>query len=220
MKILIKCNGTLEDIAALEKLQNHDCHVISPRKIPLNHITHHFDIPNEYFDVAVQLTKEALHVKCKCFCLERQPFRVTIRDKQKTSIVRPSFLNFLVTNQPQDPHTRVLMETHIYNTAIACAPTHPERQLNVLKPYYNNVDVYKHRFEQKIPTHKNTHLDTLHAVIAYLANGSYENNVFKGSRKRWAQHLSSYQISCLSLVTVAIALTSHSLPVYIHNCNI
>ena len=220
MKILIHCNGTLEDIAALRKLYNHDCHVVCHKRLPVAHITQHKRVPRQHFDVAVELADTPLDVHCKCIRLERHPLRITIRERDKISHVKPRFLQHLVNNQPQDMHMRVLMEKHLYNTAIARTPADPVQQLRLLKPYFHHADVYKHRFEHKIPTHQNPEQNDLNAVLAYLADGSYKGNTFHGSRTKWSKHLQQYHLTCLSLVGVAIALTAHTLPVYVHKCNI
>ena len=220
MKVLIHCNGTLEDIAALRKLNNHECHVVCPKRLPVAHITQHTYVPRQYFDVAVELADATLNVHCKCIRLERYPLRITIRERDKISQVKPRFLQHLVANQPQDMHMRILMEKHLYNTAIARTPADPEQQLRLLKPYFHPVDVYKHRFEHNIPIHHNPVQDDLNAVLAYLADGRYNGNTFQGSRAKWSKHIQNYHLPCLSLVAVAIALTAHTLPVYVHKSNI
>ena len=217
MKILIHCNGTLEDIAALRKLHNHDCHVVCHKRLPLAHLTQHTYVPNEHFDVAIQLADTNINVPCKRICLQRHPLRITIKEQRNTIDINPNFLQHLIANQPQDVHTRIQMEKHLYNTAIACTPQNPQQQLRALKPYFNPVDVFKHNIDQKISSHNQ---DKLNAVLSYLADGSYTNNTFKGSRAKWYKHIDNYHIPCLSLIAVAIALTVQDLPVYLHKCNI
>lgn len=200
MKILVGCEGTLEDVAALDKLHRHECHVVCPKRLPLAHVTHHTHEPDDVFDVAVELSDQRLRAQCKRVRLERHPLRISLVDDQHTTHLASRFLQHLVVNQPQETTTRDFMTAHLYDTAVACVPPDPPRQLRALQPY--------------VPHTQLRTMSDLRQVLADVAHGYYTPNLdaFRGSRARWAQHVETHHLPCLSMVAVAVALTSCPLP--------
>ena len=209
MRILIGCDGTLEDLAALRKLETHRCFVITEASVNLPFVTVCTTIPKLKFDVAIQLNALPLDVECKCVVIERNPVRIYVREHGSRNLLKHDFTQQLIKHQPLDSCTRREMEQHLFDTLVTRSPVDIDTQMNGLAPFVNTCSVYKHRFTQPTSHQVPSYIADLAAVIAYVANGEYNctHNTFTGSLSRWRQRLASYHLPCVSLVAIAVALT-------------
>lgn len=216
MRVLLACDGTLEDIAAIRKLHLHRCFVLTHANIDLPFVTACTQIPKLKFDVAVELNNTRLDVDCKCVSVQRNPVRIYLREDGTNTLLEPGFTQQLIQHQPTDQHVRTQMERHLFNTLVTRTPMDVPTQMKGLSKFVHKLSVYQHRFST--PKANVPHfLEDLAATIAYVANGTYNHHTktFSGSLHQWRKRLTSFHIPCTSLVAVAVALTPTSdLPVH------
>lgn len=209
MRILVGCDGTLEDIAAVRKLQAHRCFVLTDACVDIPFVTCCSTIPKLKFDVAIQLNGRSLDVDCKCVVIERSPLRIFVREHGTQTVLKHDFTQQLLKHQPLDTSTRTHMEQHLFDTLVTRSPVDIDTQMDGLAPFVNTTHVYKHRFTRPQTVVVPSYISDLAATIAYVADGEYnaKNNTFTGSLSHWRQRLASYHLPCLSLVAIAVALT-------------
>ena len=209
MRVLVGCDGTLEDIAAIRKLHAHRCFVLTDAAIDISGVTTCTSIPKLKFDVAIQLNERPLDVDCKCVVIVRNPVRIYVREHGRRTLLKHDFTEQLMKHQPLDVSTRKQMEQHLFNTLVTRSPVDIDMQMNGLSQFVNTTCVYKHRFTQTTHAPVPPYISDLAATIAYVANGEYNvnKNTFTGSFSRWCTRLASHHLPCVSLVAIAVALT-------------
>ena len=209
MRILVGCDGTLEDVAALRKLQAHRCFVLTRSTIDIPFATICATVPKLKFDVAIQLNDTPLDVDCKCVVIKRCPLQIFVCENGIRTLLKHDFTQQLMNHQPSDTTTRKQMEQHLFNTLITRTPLDIDTQMHGLSQFVKTTNVYNHRFTHATDIDVPSYISDLAATIAYVADGEYNSNKmsFTGSLTHWRRRLASFHLPCASLVAVAVALT-------------